>query len=61
MTQTYRCVETHDEAHPHYYAVFEAGGDTVRLACPPHEFGRFVLGAYYELTIVRVEKPDCKR
>lgn len=60
MTQEYECVEVHEEGYPHYYAVLRGGGDEVRLACPPHEFGKFVLGERYRLTVERVGNDACK-
>lgn len=58
MTQTYECVEVHDEAHPHYYVVLRGGGDEIRICLPPHEFGKFVLGSRYEITVKPL--PACK-
>ncbi len=57
MKAVYECVAVHDcPAGPHEI-VLKSAGDEVRVSCPPHEFGRFVLGSFYEISVKEIPKP----
>lgn len=59
MKNDYECVLVHDDPHPHYSVVLRSKGDEVILHCPPHEFGRFVLGGRYSIEIKKIEENRC--
>ncbi len=46
-----QCILIHEDPTGPYEVTLSGGGDVLRLECPPHLLGKFILGERYVLTL----------